>query len=119
MYDLTLKQGATDKRPALWLDRHIPDELHEFGREAVGFGAIEHPIFLSRNDRLVSVAEPSSGFDQGVQDCLQVESRTADHLEHIGGCGLLLQRLPPPGGAGGGFSWGARPRCRNSCPPPF
>ena len=42
---------------------------------------------------LVRVAQPRRRFDQRVEHRLQVESRAADDLEHVGGRGLLLQRL--------------------------
>ena len=41
----------------------------------------------------VRLAKPDRQFDQCVQHCLQVEGRAADDLEHVGGRGLLLQRL--------------------------
>ena len=38
-------------------------------------------------------AELRRRFDQRVEHRLQIESRAADHLEHVGGGGLLLQRF--------------------------
>jgi hypothetical protein len=32
--------------------------------------------------------------DERIEDSLKIEGRAADHLEHIGGGGLLLQGLP-------------------------
>ena len=32
-------------------------------------------------------------FNKGLQHCRQIESRTADNLEHFGGRGLLLQEF--------------------------
>ena len=40
-----------------------------------------------------SVTELTRGFDQRVENRLQIERRAADDLEHVGGGGLLLQRL--------------------------
>ena len=42
---------------------------------------------------LVRVAEPRRRLDQRIQHGLQIESRAADHLEHVGGGGLLLQQF--------------------------
>src|SRR6516164_6296333 len=40
------------------------------------------------------IAQSCGRLDQGRQDRLQIESRAADHLEHVGGRRLLLQRFP-------------------------
>ena len=45
------------------------------------------------DDGVVSVAQARRRLDEGVEHRLQIECRAADHLEHIGGGGLLLQRL--------------------------
>src|SRR5262249_59541167 len=42
---------------------------------------------------VVSVAQTNSRFHERIEHQLEVESRTADHLEHLGGRRLLLQRL--------------------------
>src|SRR6516165_4358146 len=39
------------------------------------------------------LAQPRCRFDKCIQNALQIESRTADHLEHVGGGGLLLERF--------------------------
>ena len=69
------------------------DVIHEFAREAVGLGAIEDSVFLAGDGRLVGIAEPGRRFDKRLQHRLQIESRAADDLEHVGGGGLLLQRF--------------------------
>ena len=43
--------------------------------------------------RPVGAAKPRRRFDQRVENRLEVESRAADDLEHVGGRGLLLQRF--------------------------
>src|SRR5262249_7969285 len=43
--------------------------------------------------RVIRLAQASHRLDKGVKHCLQVESRAADDLEHVGGSGLLLQRF--------------------------
>ena len=42
---------------------------------------------------LVSFAELDGRLHQRLKHSLQIERGAADHLEHVGGCGLLLQRL--------------------------
>jgi hypothetical protein len=41
----------------------------------------------------IGVAQPRRRFHQGIEHGLQIEGRAADHLEHVGGRRLLLQRL--------------------------
>ena len=43
--------------------------------------------------RHVRLAQLRRGFDQCIEHRLQIEGRAADDLEHVGGGGLLLQRL--------------------------
>ena len=43
--------------------------------------------------RLVGLAKPRRRLDQRIEHRLQIEGRAADDLEHVGGGGLLLQRL--------------------------
>src|SRR5262249_52943227 len=39
------------------------------------------------------IAEATRRFSERIEHRLQVEGRAADDLEHVGSCGLLLQRL--------------------------
>ena len=41
----------------------------------------------------IGFTQPRGRLDQRVEDRLQIEGRAADHLEHIGGGGLLLKRF--------------------------
>ena len=45
----------------------------------------QHPEFGLANSRGI--------LEQGLENRLQVAERSRDHLEHVGSCGLLLQRL--------------------------
>ena len=51
------------------------------------------PSFSRGIARLVGIAEPSRRFNKGLQHRLQVESRSANDLEHVGSGSLLLQRF--------------------------
>ena len=42
---------------------------------------------------MISITKPDGRFAQRVEHDLQIEGRAADHLEHVGGGGLLLQRF--------------------------
>ena len=65
----------------------------EFGREPVGSRRTNILALLPRIMACIGVAKPRRRFDQRVEHGLQIEGRAADHLEHVGGGGLLLQRL--------------------------
>ena len=46
--------------------------------------------FSQEYHRIVCIAQPRCRLDQRIQHRLQIEARSADHLEHVGGAGLLL-----------------------------
>jgi len=45
------------------------------------------------NERVCGIAQTCRRLDKGIKHHLQVERRSADNLEHVGGCRLLLQRF--------------------------
>ena len=52
------------------------------------------PFVLAQEyPRVVRIAQPRRRFDQRIEHRLEVEGRAADHLEHVGGGGLLFPRL--------------------------
>src|SRR5262249_35429549 len=67
------------------------DEIHRdwpvMGPEHEGFS------FSQENRGVVCIAQPRGALDEGVQYLLQIEGRATDDLQHVGGGGLLLQRL--------------------------
>ena len=48
---------------------------------------------LTRNDAHFRTAKFCSRFGQRVEHRLEIDRRTANNFEHVGGRGLLLQRL--------------------------
>ena len=48
---------------------------------------------LAIDGRDIGLAQLGGQLDQGIEHGLQIERRAADHLEHVGGGGLLLQRF--------------------------
>ena len=78
---------------AFRLDRPGFDPVHELRREPVRLSTIKYAIDLSGDVRLVRFAKSRRRFDQRLQQGSQIEGRAADHLEHVGGRRLLLQRL--------------------------
>src|SRR5215472_4362153 len=55
---------------------------------------IRADMLLAHDRGLIRLTQLRRRLDQRVKHWLQIESRAADHLEHVGGGGLLLQRLP-------------------------
>ena len=67
--------------------------IGEFLAESVHAGANELVADLPRQRRPVRLAQLGGGLDQNIQNLLQIEGRAADHLQYVGGRGLLMQRL--------------------------
>jgi len=99
MNDLTSENGTPrDTSPA----RFKPDCFHmsmQFGRNPVTRRMLIVRTSKAMSGRHISIAQPSGRFHQRVEHGLQIEGRTADDLEHVGGGGLLLQRFAQLGGA--------------------
>jgi len=51
------------------------------------------PAVTRRLYEVVRLTQPCSRFNERIEHGLQIEGRAADHLKHVGGRGLLLQRL--------------------------
>jgi hypothetical protein len=99
MNDASLEQGAPDDRSAARLDGDALQVLLVLQR-LLGLGAdsVAGCQMVGRASRPpdvgdIRVAQPRRRFDQRVEHHLQVEGRATDHLEHVGGGGLPLQRL--------------------------
>src|SRR5262249_62109719 len=60
---------------------------------AVDRGQAKNITVALEQPRVIPLAQASHRLDKGVKHRLQVESRATDDLEHVGGSGLLLQRL--------------------------
>ena len=71
-----------------WMSRH---ELVEFARIAIARNLSVLFALLPIDRCHLSFAKPSRRLDQRVEHRLQIKSRAADNLEHVGGGGLLLQ----------------------------
>ena len=67
--------------------------VHKLSGEADRLRAIETSVSLARDGCLIGFTEPRRGFDERLQHGLQIEGRAADNFQHVGGCGLLLQRF--------------------------
>src|SRR5262249_61942146 len=86
----TLQQGPSGRRPTSPLDRHSLDVSDEIGRVAVSLREKEHPVLLPSYRGVVGATKAASRFNERLQHRLEIKSRVADDLEHIGGRGRLL-----------------------------
>src|SRR5262245_9688282 len=62
-------------------------------REAVGCCNGIGVTYAPTDDQLIRLAQSPRRLGQGIEHRLKIESRAADHLEHIGSGGLLLKCL--------------------------
>src|SRR5262245_59208254 len=79
--------------PAIDFQRVILHELYHFGGVSEEAQCLISVTPLPGDDPHVCVAQLGRRLYQGVEHRLQIECRTADDLEHVGGGGLLLQRF--------------------------
>src|SRR5262249_10896297 len=86
----TFQQGPSRRRPASPLDGHSPDIIDELRRTPVSLREEEHPVFLPNYHGEVGAAKAASRLNKRLQDRLEIKSRAADDLEHVGGRSLLL-----------------------------
>ncbi|MBA7467261.1 hypothetical protein ES707_02475 [subsurface metagenome] len=94
------QQRAADDALSSGLQAVNIDHPDPVDREVVVGRVIVAAVVLECDRAHVGIAELRGGFRKRVQNRLEVEGRTADQLEHVGGCGLLLQRLAQLLGAG-------------------
>ena len=83
----------SENRSAIRLRRVALEMLALRGREAVGCGDRVGVARMPTDTGLIRLAQPRRRFDERIEYGLQVEGRAADHLEHVGGGGLLCQRF--------------------------
>ena len=90
---LAFEHARPPTDPSIRLPRMTLHVLHVLGREAVARDVMIEPSLASRMAALSASHSRAAEFDQRVEHRLQIEGRAADDLEHVGGGGLLLQRL--------------------------
>src|SRR4029077_14886589 len=87
---LALKQNSSCDASTPRRKRKGSVRFNIFGRGAVTCRNIITCVPRAENLGHVRIAESGGGLDQRVQHGSQIEGRTADDLEHVGGGGLLL-----------------------------
>ncbi len=95
-----LSQHATNHRPTGGLNGIAHHALGDFGRKAVvGHVMIKSVITCNPNCGSIGATKPRRRLNKRVEHSLQVEGRATDHLEHVGGSGLLRERFTEVVGA--------------------
>ena len=91
--DLAFQKRPSDYRSASEWNRMSGHVGLVLGCVAVLGNLPVDAILLAIDGSHIGLAQPRHRFDQRVEHVLQIEGRAADDLEHVGGCGLLLQRF--------------------------
>src|SRR5436853_5999505 len=90
-----LQCGSAGHAASVHRDLHwpeiIPDSRVHVRYMAVTRGKAEKFALSLEQPGKVSARQPRRRFDEGIEHALQIERGAADHFEHVGGGGLLLQ----------------------------
>ncbi len=90
---LPVQQYAPDGRVAARRERKPAHECVEVGFVTKGRRRPVCLVIADDDMGRVRRTQPRGGFDQRVQNRLEVERRPADHLQHVARGGLILERL--------------------------
>src|SRR5262249_29848004 len=85
---LALKRSSARDRSAVKRNRILLLVFDEFARKSMTGSKMEEIATSLEDECKIGVAQPSRRLDQRVEHRLQIESRAADHLEHVGSGGL-------------------------------
>jgi hypothetical protein len=86
-------ERVPDQRAASWRNRIILHQLLKLLGKTVAGDQVMNLTLTTEYECAISIAKARRRLDERVEHRLQIESRTADDLEHVGGGGLLLQRF--------------------------
>src|SRR3984893_19133765 len=87
------ERSSPDRGSAPWRERMTVVILPDPGRKAVIRGAPVDGALTAKHNSPFCVAKLRCRLNQRIKHGLQIESRAADDLEHVGGGGLPLQRF--------------------------
>src|SRR5262249_37102983 len=88
-----LNSYAPDNCAVSWPNRAMVYPLPKPRRGIVIRGELVHLAVRLKDKPLLGGAKPGRVLDQSVENRLKFERRAADHLEHVGGGGLVVQRF--------------------------
>src|SRR5262249_33226714 len=89
----TLESGARSGGVPSGSKRSAREELSALRGHIESSDQIKELTIEAEDECLIRLAEPRRRLDERIEHSLQVEGGVADYLEHVGGGGLLLQRL--------------------------
>jgi hypothetical protein len=88
------QQNAPDQTSTSRFEAQLSLVILVSSRQPVGRVDLKKSfISWTSNSRQIGLTQSSSRLDECIEHHIQIEGRAADHLEHIGGSGLLLQRF--------------------------
>src|SRR6476659_7490933 len=91
MYRMRFQDCTRGNRAPPGLYRLLSQIVYPFGYTPAAGGKTKRIALPQEDEGVIGLAEPRRRGEQRIEHCLQSESRPTDHLEHIGGRGLLLQ----------------------------
>src|SRR4029077_16983924 len=85
------QQNSADTGITSRTNRMEPQGFFMLGRQRKS--CLDFVSIAARSPNICSVgrAKPGSRFDKRIEHRLQIERRPTDNLQHVGGCGLLLE----------------------------
>src|SRR5262249_7697160 len=89
----TLQQRATSRGLRPCADRGALPELQDCGRIVVVGGGTAAFSVIAKNHAVFGIAKADRGLQQCLKNALEIERRSTDSFEHLGGSSLLLKRL--------------------------
>ena len=85
------ERHTTHGGPPPWRDGMTFVKFPEFARIVkVSHTLIDFTV-TTKQQTTFRLAQANSRLDQRIEHALEIERRTADDFEHVGGCGLLLE----------------------------
>src|SRR5215475_4394369 len=85
--------GTTRATAAAGTNWILPNERFKFSRRIISNDTPQHLAIEAEDKSPIGSTKPYRTFGNGFENRLQIERRPTDDLEHVGGGGLLLERL--------------------------
>src|SRR5262245_22055822 len=93
MNDAAVEKNPPGRAAAVDFERTILHECYQFRWDTEEAHCPRDVALRSVDGPHIRIAESHCRLDERIEHRFQVERRAADDLEHVGGGGLLLQRL--------------------------
>src|SRR5215467_664579 len=93
LHRAAFEQSSAHRGSTASADGGTLPKLQKFRRYIMRGHRVARIAVVTENHSSCCAAEPDSRTQESIEHGLQIEGRAADDLEHVGGGGLLLQRL--------------------------